>query len=386
MSNTQMKIVIILFYMTISHVSSLFFSIPSLWHRPQKPNPGPPPKKDLMTDQERFDLSWHVIGTVHDFPLNQPKKIQLKGKMYTIWKTADKYVAHENECPHKGASMANGYIHENCITCPYHGYEYNDNGKLTFVPGVSPIHSIGLPQGIIPETVSKRPLFPDSEIHNLATYPIVKKGGWVWLNTIQHDNLYDNRIFLEPEADDHTMYPIFLEMEYRANSRVVTENSLDIMHIAFVHTFGNRQDPNPIVTKPPSIIGLFHVGSSYLYKSGEKSLVKRYFDIDDILIENQFVLSHTAIARIKFHNYTNTVVTYASPINATHTKLFVKVYRNFWQGYIGDYAFRSWMRTTMEEDKEIVEEIDPDFDGFNMRYDKLMNTYRTYYRKFYEWL
>jgi acyl carrier protein phosphodiesterase len=91
-----------------------------------------------------------------------------------------------------------------------------------------------------------------------------------------------------------------------------------------------------------------------------------------------------AIARIKFHNYTNTVVTYASPINESHTKLFVKVYRNFWLGYIGDYAFRSWMRTTMEEDKEIVEEIDPDFDGFNMRYDKLQNTYRTYYRKFYK--
>lgn len=374
----------------MTHVQAMFFSIPSLWNRYKthsQTNLHPIPKKDILTDQEKFDLSWHVIGTTCDFPLNQPKKIHLKGKTYTIWKTPDKYVALDDQCPHKGASMSNGYIHDGCIACPYHGYEFDVNGSLCSVPGIPPsMNPIGLPQGILPEmATTKRPLFPGSTIHNLAIYPIVSKGGWVWLNTIPDaDHVYDNRVFLEPEATDPTMSPIFLEMVYRGNSRVITENSLDIMHIAFVHTFGNRQDPNPIVTKPPSIIGLFHVGSSYLYKSGEHSLVKRYFDIDDILIENQFVLSHLAIARIKFHNYTNTVVTYASPLNTTHTKLFVKVYRNFWQGYIGDYAFRSWMRTTMEEDKEIVEEIDPDFDGFNMRYDKLMNTYRTYYRKFYD--
>jgi len=377
----------------MTYVKAMFFSIPSLWNRYKthsQTNPHPIPKKDILTDQEKFDLSWHVIGTTEDFPLNQPKKIQLKGKKYAIWKTSDKFVALDDQCPHKGASISNGYIHDSCIACPYHGYEFNDNGDLCSIPGISlSVNPIGLPQGAIPEmpemAIMKRPLFPNSTIYNLATYPVVNHGGWIWLNTIiNKESLYDNRLFLEPEANDVTMSPIFLEMDYHANSRVVTENSLDIMHIAFVHTFGNRQNPNPIIRNPPHIMGLFHVGSSYLYKSGENSLVKRYFDIDEIQIENQFVLSHYAVARIKFRNYTNTVVTYASPLNATHTKLFVKVYRNFWQGYLGDYAFRTWMRTTMLEDKEVVEEIDPTFDGFNMRYDKLLNTYRTYYRKFYD--
>jgi len=375
----------------MTQANSMFFSIPSLWNRYKNLNAKTETsiKTNLLTNQEKFDLSWHVVGCTRDFPLNQPTKIQLKGKAYTIWKTPDKYVALNDQCPHKGASMSNGYIHDGCIACPYHGYEFNTNGSLCSVPGISPsTYSIGLPQGVLPEmAVEKRPLFPESAIHNLATYPIENRGGWIWLNTIpDKDRLYDHRIFLEPEASDPTMSPIFLEMEYQANSRVVTENSLDIMHIAFVHTFGNRQDPNPIEMTPPTIIGLFHVESTYLYKSGENSLVKRYFDIDKIKIENQFVLSHYAVARIKFRNYTNTVVTYASPVNATHTKLFVKVYRNFWLGYLGDCAFRKWMWSTMMEDKEVVEEIDPAFDGFNMRYDKLQNTYRTYYRNFYEGL
>ena len=41
------------------------------------------------------------------------------------------------------------------------------------------------------------------------------------------------------------------------------------------------------------------------------------------------------------------------------------------------------MHTTMLEDKSIVEHIDPRYmDGkFNMKYDKLQNTYKTLYKK-----
>jgi hypothetical protein len=63
----------------------------------------------------------------------------------------------------------------------------------------------------------------------------------------------------------------------------------------------------------------------------------------------------------------------------------VKNYRNFWRNFIGDWIIRATMWQTMQEDRKVVEGIYEEAkDGnFNMRYDKLSNTYRVLYEKSY---
>jgi phenylpropionate dioxygenase-like ring-hydroxylating dioxygenase large terminal subunit len=102
----------------------------------------------------------------------------------------------------------------------------------------------------------------------------------------------------------------------------------------------------------------------------------------------EFILPHTTIARVKFGELVSTVVTFALPINSTSSKLFVKTYRNFWNvddiaKYIGDVLNYDMMHKTMLEDKKIVESIDSRYmDGkYNMKFDKLQNTYVNFYKK-----
>ena len=114
-------------------------------------------------------------------------------------------------------------------------------------------------------------------------------------------------------------------------------------------------------------------------------MVSRLFKIKRIDIENEFVLPHTSIARIAFGpGFINTVVTAACPINENETKLFVKTYRNFLLFDFLDNWFYNLMKDTLNQDKRVIESIKREnIDGkFNMKFDKIQNTYRTLYKKF----
>jgi len=329
-------------------------------------------EKVSLSPQERYDLSWYVVSETRDVD-ERPKKVTVWGKDYVIWKTSDnKYNALEDVCSHRGVELSRGCIVDNEIQCPYHGYHFSGTGNLTKVPGLN---------------------FIPSPVYNVPRFSLVEKHGWLYLNTnpipwnitdFQMDIL-NNNIFLEPEALDKNMSVVLLNKDFNTYGRLVSENSLDIMHIGYVHTFGNKERPSPTYEDPPKIIGMFHFKTSYLYESGKKSMIKKIFNIDKIDVENEFVLPHSTVARVKFGDgLVNTVITSACPINSTATKLFVKSYRNFFHGFIFDKIFEKLMEDTLLQDKNVIEGIDlKNMDGkFNMKYDKLQNVYRSMYKQF----
>ena len=329
-------------------------------------------EKISLTPQERYDLSWYVVSETRDVD-DRPKKVTVWGKDYVLWKTSDnKYKALEDVCSHRGVELSRGCVVDNEIQCPYHGYHFSGTGNLTKVPGLQ---------------------FIPSPIYNIPRYSLVEKHGWLYLNTNpipwnvtdSQMDILNNNIFLEPEAIDKNMSVVLLNKDFNTYGRLVSENSLDIMHIGYVHTFGNKERPAPTYEDPPKIVGMFHFKTSYLYQSGKKSMIKKIFKIDKIDVENEFVLPHSTVARVKFGDgLVNTVITSACPINVTSTKLFVKSYRNFFHGFIFDRMFENLMEDTLLQDKNVIEGIDlKNMDGkFNMKYDKLQNVYRTMYKKY----
>jgi len=324
-----------------------------------------------LTEQDKYDLQWYVIGKKTDFLVNKPIKATIWNKNYVVWKNKDNIlIGLDDVCPHKGASLSKGKICNKHIVCPYHGYEFDENGVLDKVPGIS---------------------FQPSNIYDVSKYTVIEKNGWVYLNTFSDIAKIDNstglpfidNIFTEPEIERNDTV-VFLEMDFNCYSRILSENSLDVMHIGFVHTFGNKENPAPIETHPPKLVGINHYKTSYLYEAGENSFARKIFGVKDLRIENEFILPHTTVARVIFGDYVSTVVTFALPISENKSKLFVKTYRNFWHNQIGDMVTENWMFNTMLQDRGIVENIDKRFmDGkFNMRFDKLQNTYKTFYKRF----
>ena len=334
---------------------------------------------------EQFSLHWYVIGETQQFNSKHPKKVTVWNKDYTVWKDSktDIFYAMDDDCSHKGAALSGGYLNKGCIVCPYHGYEFTGNGTLVKVPGLE---------------------FTNTPCKNQITYPIVEKNGWIYLNTLPKqlhsisDIQYADSIPQEEEIGNPDFSVIYLNVNFNAYSRIVSENSLDVMHIGFVHTFGNREFPSPIseITPFPLTKTHTHWRTEYDYLSGKKSFAKRLFGINQLKIQNEFALPHMTVARIIFGPWISTIVTFATPINISNTQLYVKTYRNFWKAplntynplekiyqNLGDYYTKKLMLETVMQDKSIVENIKLDkCDGkYNMKYDKLSNTYRTFYKK-----
>ena len=143
-----------------------------------------------LTEQEKYDLQWYVIGKKGDFIPNRQKKVTIWSKNYVVWKDSQgDYFALDDICPHRGASLANGKIQNNCAVCPYHGYEFDKNGTLEKIPGLD---------------------FQNTPCHNLNTYSVVESNGWLYLNTIPKVNGLDfnkSEIFVEPEAENPEFSP-----------------------------------------------------------------------------------------------------------------------------------------------------------------------------------
>jgi len=321
--------------------------------------------------QRMYDLKWYVIGTPSDFAMDRPTKTTIWSNDYVVWKTGpNTYTALDNACPHRGAAFSNGAIQNACIVCPYHGYEFTEEGTLVHVPGV--------------ELTESRYL----KAYDAPRYDVVEDGGWVYLNTFPYrvynmtPGTLSNNIVEDAERTDEFTCNT-MQLDYNASPRLLTENGLDISHIGFVHSFGNRDSPNPIEEIPPRPIGIGRYQTSYKYESGPQSMARVIFGQDILCVENEFVLPHMSIARVKFDKYINTIITFATPITYNKTRLYVKNYRNFWRNVIGDWFIKLTMHQTMQEDRKIVEGIyEHAKDGnFNMRHDKLANTYRVLYEK-----
>jgi phenylpropionate dioxygenase-like ring-hydroxylating dioxygenase large terminal subunit len=349
----------------------------------------------LTPPNDKGQLTWYPIGFAKDFG-RKPTRVTIKDVNYIVWRDKNEYFGLRDSCSHQGSSFMYGESCKNTITCPYHGYVFNgENGNLIEIPKMKCL---------------------ESKLHNIDCYKVVEKGDMVYFNTIpvlnstMKNDIDESAIFVEPEYYSSEQRAVMLSETFEHYAKFVTVNSLDICHIGFVHTFGNKKHPNPI--KNSNVIKLNdtdnHYKIIYEYIAGENSLVNKVYKIDNITVENEYVLPHSTVARVKFGEYTSTIITHALPVSTFKTTLFVKAYRNYWSynnkennylnvlypfeylvNLVGDRFTYNTMFTTLKQDKSIIDFIDKSsYEGmhgkFSIVYDIFSNHYRNNYKLFYE--
>lgn len=328
-----------------------------------------------------FTNRWYVIGRTETFAMNRPKQVIINNTPISVWKDAEGFSGIHDVCPHRGASLSKGRFDTtmNCVVCPYHTFKFNSTGRMVQTPG----------------QVTSRQNSTYNARTDVPFYNIIAHQGWLFL---QDTPIYDVKPgdiikaldWIEPETMDITFRYVSIEKDFNTDARTVTENSLDILHISEVHTFGNRKRPLPISERIERNVHTGRTKAIYEYSSGDNSIAKKIFGINTLVVENEYILPHYTIARVKFGKFVNTVVTSALPINKTKTRLFVKVYRNNWVfddpilNKIFDNITRSIMKKTLCEDQTVLESIDfSNREGnFITKYDELTRMYRADYANY----
>lgn len=78
---------------------------------------------------------WQPIGAAVDLESKWTQRVRLLGEDLVVFKDRQGRLGLiAEQCPHRRASFAHGIPTENGIRCPYHGWEYNAQGKCIHQP------------------------------------------------------------------------------------------------------------------------------------------------------------------------------------------------------------------------------------------------------------
>ncbi|MFN6946049.1 MAG: DUF2231 domain-containing protein [Cytophagaceae bacterium] len=81
-----------------------------------------------------------AIASTNEIETDQMKLVHLGEKRIVVAKTEEGYVAFDDRCTHKGASMAGGSMMCGTVQCPWHGSQFDvNNGKVKAGPAKEPI-------------------------------------------------------------------------------------------------------------------------------------------------------------------------------------------------------------------------------------------------------
>ncbi len=283
---------------------------------------------------------------------DKPVKTRLLGQNFVLFRdTKGKVSCLSDICIHRGGSLSNGWTSERgCVTCPYHGWEFDAEGKVQFIPSRG--------EGADVPDRARIDAYPTEERYGMV---------WVFMGDLPESERYPIPPF--PEFDDRENWrPVETEFTWKADANRVVENGIDIAHTSFVHPgFGYREmaDKNHIakierdeysgssscVMYPPPMAG----------NAGLMRFVRK--DKAETHVHPGFYLSgHCVRLHIQVNSWMEMVIFDANtPVDENTTRSFVIQVRNFFKWGMFDKGSVKRTQKVFQEDAEIVESLSPHY-------------------------
>ena len=67
---------------------------------------------------------FHTVCKVNELREGEGKTVVVGNKLVAIFMQNGVQSAIDDSCPHMGASLSGGYIENNIVTCPWHGWRF----------------------------------------------------------------------------------------------------------------------------------------------------------------------------------------------------------------------------------------------------------------------
>ncbi|HTV57604.1 MAG TPA: aromatic ring-hydroxylating dioxygenase subunit alpha [Verrucomicrobiae bacterium] len=163
---------------------------------------------------------WHPVAYAKRVRADEPHGVRLLDQDIVLWRDAHgAFHAWQDLCVHRGARLSLGRIENSCLTCPYHGWQYNASGRCVHIPA--------------------HPEQPPPERAHANVYRAAEKYGIVWASLGEpQQEIPDFEEWGAPGFRTVHAGPYL----FRAHAPRVIENFLDVGHFPFVHA-GLLGDP-----------------------------------------------------------------------------------------------------------------------------------------------
>ena len=160
---------------------------------------------------------WQPVGRVDDLPTGSARTVRVMGEELSLYRgQSGKAFLVGGHCPHRLTLLANGWVDGDQIRCMYHGWKFDGTGQCT-----------------------ERPAERDTKPPNIrvVSYPVHEYAGLIFAYMGEGEappfELPRKSVFERPGALQ------FARLEtWPCNWLQQVENSMDAVHVSFVHHWG----------------------------------------------------------------------------------------------------------------------------------------------------
>jgi len=272
-----------------------------------------------------------------------PKHVTLFGEPVVLWlDAAGKPAAAVDRCCHRSAKLSKGWVTDGCIVCPYHGWQFNRDGRCTYFP--------------------QSELEDPPKVYKIKAYRCEERYGHVWV------------ALDEPLADipkfKRSGEPGFRQIEefyhpIQCSALRLMENSFDNAHIAFVHhnTFGDNKDPVPAAIRIEKNDTGFDMYAEVPVTNKLNSVVK-VIDVEEATTvrktHSRWFLPFIRQTDITYPTgLVHSIVTCATPIDDASCLLTQFVFRNDTEEDVPAEKVIAFDRAVVAEDMAVLESTEP---------------------------
>ena len=65
------------------------------------------------------------LATLEELPPGTSKEVEHDGRVYALFNVEGVISAIDGICPHQGGPLADGSVEGTCVTCPWHGWQFD---------------------------------------------------------------------------------------------------------------------------------------------------------------------------------------------------------------------------------------------------------------------
>ena len=81
---------------------------------------------------------WVEIAKRADLPPGRGRTLQAGGRVLALFNDGGAFFAIDDTCPHQGASLGEGLLHEGIVICPWHAWTFSlRTGESPHIPDLS---------------------------------------------------------------------------------------------------------------------------------------------------------------------------------------------------------------------------------------------------------
>lgn len=177
---------------------------------------------------------WYAILQSKEVKPHQVVGVLRMGERMVLWRDSrGEAICQADHCPHRGAALSIGCLLGDTLQCPFHGFEYDQSGRCTYVPANG--RAAAVPQAL-----------------QVTTYVTHEAHGYIYIWWGDAQTEYPPLPWFEELDDSFTSsdYKDAWPVDY---SRAI-ENQLDVFHLPFVHATTIGRGNKTIADGPLTVV------------------------------------------------------------------------------------------------------------------------------------